>query len=140
MTIRTYSELIQFETFEERFNYLKLSGSVGSATFGYDRYINQNFYKSKVWQAIRRDIIVRDEACDLGILDRPISSRILIHHMNPVSLEDLEAGSDYALDPEFLVVVSHRTHNAIHFGNEDNLIKSPQERRKGDTDLWERRY
>lgn len=138
--IKSYSELIKIPTFEERFEYLKLAGSIGSATFGFDRFINQEFYKSDQWRRIRRDVIVRDEACDLAILDRPIVSKILIHHMNPITIEDLERGSDLALNPDFLIVVSHRTHNAIHFGNEGNLLTLPSERRNGDTDLWQRRY
>jgi hypothetical protein len=140
MKIRTYTELIKLKTFEERFEYLKLSGSVGIGTFGFDRYINQDFYRSVEWRHVRQDVIARDEACDLAILDRPIFSKILIHHMNPITIEDLENSNDIAIDPEFLIVVSHRTHNAIHFGNKTNLLTISPERREGDTDLWQRRY
>lgn len=134
--IKTYSELIRLSTFEERFRYCKLSGCVGESTFGFDRYLNQTFYTSKEWRAIRSRIIVRDEGCDLGIQDRPIYGFIIVHHLNPITIEDFEDGSELIMDPEFLVCVSHNTHNAITFGNEKNLMAMPKERRKGDTTPW----
>ena len=134
--IRTYTELIKLETFEERFDYLKLDGRVGTSTFGFDRYLNQIFYTSYAWRQVRRDVIVRDEACDLAIPSRAIFGNIRVHHMNPITVEDLELQKDIALDPEFLICVSLNTHNAIHFGNKNNLFDLPKERRKGDTTLW----
>lgn len=137
-TIKRYSEMIQISTFEERFEYLKLNGSVGVSTFGFDRYFNQRFYRSKEWKDIRDYIIIRDGCCDLGISDHLISGRVLIHHMNPISIEDIEDSSKYLLDPEYLVCVSHITHNAIHFGDKDLLIKDYVERRLNDTCPWRR--
>jgi len=134
--IRTYSELIQIPTFEERFEYLKLDGRVGESTFGFDRYLNQKFYNSQDWKTIRNYVIVRDEACDLGIKDREIYGVIIVHHMNPISVKDLENNIHLVLDPEYLICVSSRTHNAITFGNKDNLIFLPKERKRGDTKLW----
>jgi hypothetical protein len=134
--IRTYSELIRLETFEERFDYLKLFGKTGTTTFGFDRYLNQNFYRSREWRSVRNLVIVRDDACDLAMPDRSIFGAIRVHHMNPITVEDFEAGSEIMLDPEFLICVSHRTHNAIHFGNKDNLTRLPKKRTKGDTTLW----
>ena len=134
--IRTYTELIKLETFEERFDYLKLDGRVGTSTFGFDRYLNQIFYTSYAWRQVRRDVIVRDEACDLAIPSRAIFGNIRVHHMNPITVEDLELQKDIALDPEFLICVSLNTHNAIHFGNKNNLFDLPKERREGDTTLW----
>lgn len=136
MKIRTYSELCQLKTFEERFKYLRLRGSVGISTFGFDRYLNQAFYQSTEWKCVRNIVIVRDNSCDLGILDREIFANIRIHHMNPITVDDLEAGSDFLLDPEFLICTSLDTHNAIHFGDENNLIRLPRERTKGDTTPW----
>lgn len=134
--IRTYSELIQLSTFEERFEYLKLSGTLGVTTFGFDRYLNQQFYNSMQWRNLRRDMIIRDGGCDLGIEGRDIVTGIRLHHLNPISIEDFENGNYDILDPEFLICTSLNTHNAIHFGNKNNLILLPQERRKGDTTLW----
>lgn len=135
--IRTYSELRQIKTFEERYEYLKLSGSIGVATFGFDRYLNQRFYNSLEWKSFRRDIIIRDGACDLGIEGYDIVSGIRIHHLNPLKIEDFEDGNfKLFLDPEFVICCSLNTHNAIHFGDKKNLILMPQERRKGDTTLW----
>lgn len=134
--LRTYSELMQLKTFEERYEYLKLSGRLGVVTFGFDRYLNQIFYNSNQWKVIRNDIIIRDEACDLGVKGRDIIEGIRVHHMNPMLIEDLEDGNPDILDPEFLICSSLNTHNAIHFGTKDNLIYLPQERRKGDTTLW----
>lgn len=135
--IRTYSELILLPTFEERFAYLKLNGTFGMSTFGYDRYINQMFYGSKEWKLFRRDMIIRDLGCDLGIEGRDIIDGIRLHHMNPITIEDFEMHNPDILDPEFVICTSLNTHNAIHYGSEESLIKIPKERRKGDTALWE---
>lgn len=134
--IRTYNELSRLETFEERFKYLDLRGVVGNATFGYDRYLNQLLYHSKEWRRTRDDLIVRDEACDLGILDRDIYDRIIIHHLNPITIENVENGDDCVYDPNNLICTSHNTHNAMHFGSEKLLIQLPKTRLKGDTGLW----
>lgn len=136
MRTRTYSELITLKTFEERFDYAKLSGKIGVTTFGFDRYLNQAFYTSYQWRKVRRDVIIRDEACDLAIPDRSIFYGVRVHHLNPVTSKDLELGADVVLDPEFLICVSHQTHNAIHFGNKKNLLFVPRKRKKGDTTLW----
>ena len=134
--IRTYSELITFPTFKERFNYLKLSASVGKETFGFDRYLNQSFYRSKEWQHIRDSVIIRDNGCDLGIEDRPIFGRVLIHHMNPISVEDIQHMTDFLLNPEYLISTVHVTHNAIHYGDETLLLLNPVDRTKNDTCPW----
>lgn len=136
--IRTYSELIQLPTFEERFEYLRLNGSVGKDTFGFDRYLNQQFYRSSEWKRIRNQVIVRDNGCDLGIDDYEIHGRILIHHMNPISIEDLQQMSDLLMNPEYLICVSHRTHNAIHYGDESLIVSAPIERTQNDTCPWRR--
>lgn len=137
MSIKTYSELIKFTTYEERYRYLRLSGFVGKETFGFDRYLNQVFYqRDPRWKKIRDYVIVRDNGCDLGVEGYEISGRILVHHMNPVTLEDLERESEYLLDPEFLICTAHITHNAIHYGDEGLLIKSPIVRTKNDTCPW----
>lgn len=139
MKVRCYSELLQLSSFEERFEYLKLFGKVGAETFGFDRYMNQAFYNSAVWKRIRDKIIIRDNGCDLGILDRIIGSRIIIHHMNPISEKDLMELSDILLNPEYLICVSRETHNAIHYGNENQLIKScVVERSPNDTCPWKK--
>ena len=138
MIVRTYSELIKIPTFEERFKYLQLSGFVGKETFGFDRYLNQNFYRSAEWKRIRDQVIVRDNGCDLGIEDRTIAGKILIHHMNPINNKDILNMTDILLNPEYLICVSHITHNAIHYGNEDLLIKDPVVRFKNDTCPWKR--
>ena len=135
-SIRTYSELIQLPTFEERFNYLRLDGVVGKDTFGFDRYLNQQFYRSSEWKRIRNQVIVRDNGCDLGIDDYEIHERILIHHMNPISIEDLQHMSDLLMNPEYLICVSHRTHNAIHYGDERLIVTAPIERTQNDTCPW----
>lgn len=137
-TIRTYSELITIPTFEERFKYLQLNGFVGEETFGFDRYLNQNFYRSKEWKRIRDQIIVRDSGCDLGILDREIYGNIIIHHMNPITTDDIYRVSDYLTNPEYLICTTLRTHNAIHYGDESLLITAPIERRPNDTSPWRR--
>ena len=134
--IRTYSELIQLPTFEERFNYLRLDGVVGKDTFGFDRYLNQQFYRSSEWKRIRNQVIVRDNGCDLGIDEYEIHGRILIHHMNPISIEDLQHVSDLLMNPEYLICVSHRTHNAIHYGDENLIVSAPIERSQNDTCPW----
>lgn len=136
MRIRTYSELIQRETFEERYDYLKLWGSVGAATFGYDRYLNQRFYTSKEWRDIRHHVIVRDNGCDLAVEGYEIFDKIIIHHMNPMQVDDLVHGNDDILNPEYLISTTHRTHNAIHFSDERLLFKKPVVRHPGDTKLW----
>ena len=138
MIIRTYSELITLPTFEERFQYLKLNGQVGESTFGFDRYLNQLFYKSDEWLRLRDQIIIRDNGCDLGVEGREIHGRILIHHMNPIRKEDILNRSRYLLDPEFLICTVKRTHDAIHYGDENLLLTIPKERRKNDTCPWRR--
>ena len=138
MSIKTYSELITLPTFEERFKYLQIKGFVGKETFGFDRYINQRFYRSQEWKHIRNQVILRDKGCDLGIRDRIICGRVVIHHMNPVSIEDIQNGTDFLLDPEYLICTTHDTHNAIHYGDESLLLKDIVERRPGDTCPWKR--
>lgn len=133
---RTFSELKLRKTFEERFDYLKLTGFVGVRSFGFDRYINQGFYKSREWLRVRDQVIIRDQGCDLGIIGYEISAKILIHHINPITLDDLESGNSEILDPEFLITTTHNTHNAIHYGDKNLLIKLPTKRRQGDTTLW----
>jgi len=135
--IKTYSELTQLKTFEERYNYLKLSGSVGQPTFGFDRWMNQRFYTSTQWRKIRNEILLRDNGCDLGDPDRPIGGKILIHHMNPVNMKDIMNQTDYLLNPDFLICVSHDTHNAIHYGDETLLPANKfAERTPNDTCPW----
>lgn len=136
MTIRTYSELIELPTFEERFRYLMLRSQVGLATFGHERHLNQKFYTSRQWRHLRNHIIVRDDGCDLGIPDREIHQRLVIHHMNPMLAKDLIHGNDDILDPEFLITTMHKTHNAIHYGDESILRPKFVERQPGDTKLW----
>lgn len=134
--IRRYSELRHIPTFEERFEYLKLNGSVGRETFGFDRYINQRFYTSKEWRDIRHYVITRDLGLDLGAEGYEINSRILIHHMNPIVVDDILHKNDDILDPEFLITTCHNTHNAIHYGDSNLLPKPLVERSRGDTKLW----
>ena len=138
MSIRTYSELITLPTFEERFRYLQLGGKVGEDTFGHDRYFNQMFYTSDEWRRIRRDVIVRDNGCDLGIQDREIHGLIIIHHMNPITIEDIINRSEFLLNPEYLISTVKNTHDAIHFSDERILITDPIERRPNDTCPWKR--
>lgn len=138
MSIKTYSELSRLKTFEERYRYLRLNGSVGRETFGFDRYLNQVFYRSKKWKSIRNQVIIRDNGCDLGIEGRDINGRILIHHMNPISLDDIVNESDLLLDPEYLICTVHSTHNAIHYGDENLLILDPIVRSKNDTCPWKK--
>lgn len=134
--IRTYSELVTLPTFKERYQYLRLDGVVGKETFGFDRYINQKFYKSREWKSIRDFVIVRDNGCDLGLEGYEIYGRIYIHHMNPIFAKDIVHKSDSLLDPEFLIVTTLNTHNAIHYGDESLLITDPIERSKNDTCPW----
>lgn len=138
MSIKTYSELIQLRTFEERFRYLKLDGRVGEDTFGFDRYMNQVFYRSARWRALRDEIIIRDNGCDLGIMGRDIYGKILIHHMNPLSVRDIMDESDFLMNPEYLITTTHNTHNAIHYGDESKLISVPVDRTPNDTCPWRR--
>lgn len=135
--IRTYSELIKLPTFKERFEYLKLGGVIGEETFGFDRYLNQMFYKSREWKKLRNDIIVRDNGCDLAIPDREIIDQtILIHHMNPITKEDILSMTEFVLNPEYLICTILNTHNAIHYGNSDLLYQEPIVRYKNDMCPW----
>lgn len=136
MRIRTYSELMQHDTFLGRYNYLKLHGSVGRSTFGFDRHINQTFYTSREWRQLRNEIVVRDLGCDLGVEGFDIEAKLLIHHMNPITADDITSRNPDILDPEFLITTTDSTHNAIHFGDESLLPRPSIERRSGDTKLW----
>lgn len=138
MKIRTYSELITLQTFEERYQYLRLDGTVGEDTFGFDRWLNQMFYKDKAWKAVRREVIIRDLGCDLGIEGRDIYGQIYVHHMNPISVKDIVERSEFLLNPEYLICCTKNTHDAIHYGSEDILIKDPVVRKKNDTCPWKR--
>ncbi len=134
--MKSYSELIRLHTFEDRYRYLALRGVVGDSTFGFDRYMNQQFYTSTQWRQIRHYVIARDEGCDLGISGYEIFNRLVIHHMNPMTSENIAHGDEDILDPEFLITTTHRTHNAIHYGDEKLLPRPLVERRRGDTKLW----
>ena len=136
--IRTYTELSRLKTFEERYRYLRLKGMVGQDTFGFDRYLNQIFYRSQKWKSIRDYVIVRDCGCDLGVEGYDIHGKIIIHHMNPITLKDIEKESEYLLDPEYLICTTHNTHNAIHYGDENLLITVPIQRSANDTCPWKR--
>lgn len=136
MESRTYSEMRRFETFVERFRYLALRGRVGEATFGFNRWMNQDFYTSREWRQARDDIIVRDNGCDLGLDGYEIHKGLYIHHLNPITPAQIEAGDDALFDPSNLITVSHRTHNAIHYGDESLLPQPLVERKRGDTKLW----
>ena len=136
MSIKTYSELILLPTFEERYKYLQLNGVIGDETFGFDRYINQMFYRSQEWKQVRDYVIVRDNGCDLGMEGHDIRGRILIHHMNPISMKDIQKNTKILLDPEYLITTMHSTHNAIHYGDESLLVSAPIERTKNDTCPW----
>ena len=138
MSIRTYSELIEIPTFEERYEYLKLTGKVGEETFGFDRYLNQVFYRSKEWRDIRDYVINRDNGCDLAMEGHEIFERVLIHHMNPIRKEDILRRSDFLLNPEYLITTVKLTHDAIHYGDKDLLMIAPVERTKNDTCPWRR--
>ena len=137
MRIRTYSELRQLESFNERFDYLRLEGAVGYETFGVDRIFNQRFYKSPEWKHIRYKVILRDNGCDLGVMGYEIRRKIIIHHMNPITLDDIDNHIDDVLNPNYLICVSHETHNAIHYGD-DELLKLNKciDRHPGDTCPW----
>lgn len=134
--IKTYSELIRFKTLEERYRYLRIGGRVGEETFGFDRWMNQVFYKDPRWRDIRDDVITRDNGCDLGLEGYDIHGKIFVHHMNPVTKDDILHNFDSLLNPEFLISTSKRTHDAIHYGNEDLLPQSPIVRTRNDTCPW----
>lgn len=136
MKTRTYFDLCQLLTFEERFEYLSLGGAVGAATFGFDRWINQRFYRSREWKHVRALVIYRDNGCDLGISGYEIRAQLLVHHMNPIMPDDFMQGGELVLDPEYLITTTHRTHNAIHYGDASLIPRPPVERRPGDTKLW----
>ena len=136
MYTRKYSELQHLETFEERFNYLRLDGVVGKSTFGFDRWINQYFYQRSEWKQVRDFVIVRDNGCDLGIFGFEIEFGLLVHHMNPINADDIKNNEAWILDPEFLITTSLKTHNAIHYGDENLLPRGPIVRAPGDTKLW----
>ena len=136
MRSKSYAELSRLETFEERYRYLELRGVLGLETFGFDRWINQRFYKSHEWQNVRDYVIARDNGCDLGVLGYEIYSGLIVHHMNPISLDDIKHGDESLIDPEYLVTTSLQTHNAIHYGDESLLPRGPVVRERGDTTLW----
>lgn len=136
--IKTYSELIRLPTFEERFRYLKLGGRVGEETFGFDRWLNQRFYKDPAWLRVRDEVIIRDNGCDLAIPDREIPTRILVHHMNPITKRDILDRSEFLLNPEYLICTIKRTHDAIHYGDESILIPETLDRKPNDTCPWKR--
>lgn len=138
MKIRTYSELMKLETFQERYEYLRLGGKVGEETFGFDRYLNQMFYTSPEWRSIRNHVITRDGGCDLGVPGREIQDgvKILIHHMNPITVEDILNRSEFLLNPEYLICTIKNTHDAIHYGDSELLYKDPIVRFKNDTCPW----
>ena len=133
---RTFSELSKLDSFDARYGYLRIAGYVGEATFGFDRYLNQKFYTSREWRRIRDAVIVRDNGCDLGVEGYEIFSRIVIHHMNPLTFDDVARNNLANLDPEFLITTTHDTHNAIHYGKEATLHRAPVVRAPGDTKLW----
>ena len=136
--IRTYSELSRLKTFKERYEYLRLDGVVGENTFGFNRYLNQAFYKSKEWKDIRRFVIIRDNGCDLGVEGYEIHTNIIIHHMNPIRQDDILSRTDLLMNPEYLITTTLNTHNAIHYGTEELLATAPISRSKNDTCPWKR--
>ena len=136
MILRSYNEMLQYDSFEDRFNYLKLYGSVSETIFGFSRFVNQNFYRSSDWKSVRNKVIIRDHGCDLGCDDRIIGSRIQIHHINPVTMEQLENDDPILFDMNNLICTDTTTHRAIHYGDESLLIKDYEPRRPGDTKLW----
>ena len=136
MMLRTYKDLRCLDTILDRFEYLKLGGQVGESTFGFDRYLNQAFYRSREWQEARRTVILRDGGCDLGIEGYEIGKGLVVHHMNPITIDDILSRRDEIFDPEFLICVSDRTHKAIHYGDAELLPKDPVERKPGDTCPW----
>ena len=133
---RCYSEFRQLGTFMDRYRYLRIGGIVGESTFGFDRYLNQTLYKTKRWRHTRDKVILRDDGCDLGIPDMVIKGDVIVHHMNAITIEDIQEGRDWVFDPEFLICVSLKTHNAIHYGDENLLPKLPEERKPNDTCPW----
>lgn len=138
MSIKTYSELSKLKTFEERYRYLRLSGTVGEDTFGFDRFLNQAFYRSRDWKSIRDFVIVRDNGRDLGMEGYEIFGKIYIHHMNPITQLDIQCRSEFLLNPEYLITTTHTTHNAIHYGDETLLVQIPLERTPNDTCPWKK--
>lgn len=138
MSIKTYSELITLPTFEERYRYLRLGGKVGEETFGFDRWLNQKFYRDPEWLRVRDIVIIRDNGCDLAMPDREIRTRVLVHHMNPITKEDILRRSEFLLNPEYLICTIKNTHDAIHYGDESLLITAPVERARNDTCPWKR--
>jgi hypothetical protein len=134
--MKTYNELRRLETFEERYRYLALGGEVGAETFGFDRWINQAFYRSTEWRRLRRDVILRDNGCDLGVEGYEIHDRILVHHMNPITARHIDEVDDLVWNPDYLITTTHRTHNAIHYGDESLLPRIFVPRSRGDTKLW----
>ena len=136
MTIRTYDELFLLRTFEERYEYLKLKGNVGKQTFGFDRWVNQAFYHSREWNRARNYVIVRDQGCDLGMPGYEIYSGLIVHHMNPLSVFEIEVGDEGMINPRYLITTSLQTHNAIHYGDASLLPRGPIVRERGDTTLW----
>jgi len=135
-TFRSYSEMMQFATFEERFDFLSIKARIGEETFGFERWMNQTFYRSREWRDLRHEIIVRDNGCDLGVEGFEIHDRIIIHHIVPMTVEHLENNDPLCVDPENLISTTHNTHNAIHWGDRSLLRVAPPERRPGDTQLW----
>ena len=138
MSIKCYSELILLPTFKERYEYLHMKGAVGEETFGFDRYMNQFFYRSPEWKRIRDFVIMRDNGCDLGIPGREIFGKVTIHHMNPIRPEDIRKRTDILLNPDYLITTTHNTHLAIHYGDDTILLQDPIERKPGDTCPWKR--
>lgn len=136
MIVRTYSDLSKLNSFQERFEYLKLDGAVGHSTFGFDRHLNQEFYQSYIWKQVRQHVILRDNGCDLGIEGYEIHTNLVIHHINPMTQDDIIHGESWIVDPEFLITTTHDTHNAIHYGNVSVLPPVVTERSPGDTRLW----
>lgn len=136
MIKKTYNQLKRLKTFEDRFEYLKLGGGVGESTFGFDRHINQKFYKSHEWQQVREYVIVRDNGCDLGVDGYEIHTQLLIHHINPMVSEDIIHSETWITNPEYLITTTHNTHNAIHYGDSSLLIMPTKPRTPGDTKLW----
>lgn len=134
--MKTYSELIELPTFEERFRYLQMHSKIGEETFGHSRYLNQVLYSSPEWKKVRDEAIVRDKGCDLGIDDRVIFGRVLVHHINPITKDDILKRSRLVFDLDNLITISHITHEAVHYGDESLLILDPIERKSGDTKLW----
>ena len=134
--MKTYTQALEYVTFEDRFNYLKLSGGIGEETFGFDRWLNQNFYRSSLWQNIRDFVIIRDGGFDLAMEGYLITDKIIVHHLNPITKSDILNHSDELLNPDYLICVSHRTHNALHYGDMSILTVDPVERRPGDTCPW----